>query len=329
MGQFTRENKGFTLIEILITMAVVSIIMVIVIAAFNIQQKSQVKQQLIAEVQQNGRAAMYMLARDIRMTSFGLGDGEVSYNIGSGETNYKAIEIVDGGPANPDRIEILYATPIDLIDTGSGEVNALTTAQITFLGDELKVDNIDGFDIGDWVIITNNSYSSLLKVTGVDEATKKLDYDYDTSLPPGIQLNSLKGGGAGYGAGSSVYKLRYMIYDVSGTGTAHPVMRVDRDGPIGPLPFETIAEDVEDLQAVYVFEDGDTASTYNDADADTTNDYADIRAVRVSVLARTRVQNENFKGDRRPAIENRVQGPSDSYGRRLLTLELKIRNFGL
>ncbi|MBW1814074.1 MAG: prepilin-type N-terminal cleavage/methylation domain-containing protein [Deltaproteobacteria bacterium] len=44
MVRYTKENRGFTLIEIMITMAVVSVIMVAVISAFDIQQKSQVKQ---------------------------------------------------------------------------------------------------------------------------------------------------------------------------------------------------------------------------------------------------------------------------------------------
>ncbi|MBW2364915.1 MAG: hypothetical protein JRF25_07545 [Deltaproteobacteria bacterium] len=284
--------------------------MVAVISAFDIQQKSQVKQQLIAEVQQNGRAATYMLARDIRMTSYGLGDGEVTY-YDSSDSNYKSyrsIEIVD---SNPDRIEILYATTVDLIDTGSGEVNALTTALITNSGETLTVDNATGFEDNDIVIITNGNYSSLLEVTNVVPPT--LGYVPGTGVNPlaGTQITT-KGS---YDVGSRVYKLRYMTYRVSYADPSHPVMQVDRDGPIGGLPFETIAEDIEDLQAVYVFEDGGTASAYNDTDADTTNDYADIRAVRITVDARTRVKRDSFKGD--------------GYGRRSLRLELKIRNFGL
>jgi len=291
-------------------MAVVSVIMVAVISAFDIQQKSQVKQQLIAEAQQNGRAATYMLARDIRMTSYGLGDGEVTYydSTDSNYKSYRAIEIVD---SNPDRIEILYATTVDLIDTGSGEVNASTTTLINNSGETLIVDNATGFNDNDLVIITNGSYSSLLEVATVVPPT--LGYVPGTGVNPlaGTQITT-KGS---YDVGSRVYKLRYMTYRVSYANPSHPVMQVDRDGPIGGLPFETIAEDIEDLQAAYVFEDGGTASSYNDADADTTNDYANIRAVKLTVVARTRVQRQSFKGD--------------GYGRRRLELELKVRNFGL
>lgn len=333
MGLCIRKNRGFTLVEILITMAVVSIIMVAVISAFNIQQKSQVKQQLIAEVQQNGRAAMYMLARDIRMASFGLGDGEVTYWDGLTYNSYRAVRIVDGGTNQPDRIEILYATPVDLTATsGAVGVNALTTAIVLLSDDNLNVDNVSGFQTGDTVIITNGSYSSLLEVTNI--VPPSLEHDPDTGLTPPInpplgQQITTKGP---YDVGSSVYKLRYLTYIVSNADPSHPVMQVDRTGPRDGDQFatdDTIAEDIEDLQAAYIFEDGFVSINGAYDPPGSNHDYAHIRAVRVSVLARTRAQNVNFSGGRRPKIENRQQGASDSYGRRLLTLELKIRNFGL
>lgn len=311
MGLNVREDSGFTLIEILITMAVVSIIMVAVIAAFNIQQKSQVKQQLIAEVQQNARAAMYMIARDIRMTGFGLGDGEVTYWEAIGESSYMAINIINGG-ANPDRIEVLYATPVDL--QNGCEVNALTTSLVNIAEDPLNVSGETCFVSGENVILTNGDHSSLLWLTDVQPQI--LGHDPDTGVnPPAGSVITAKGS---YDVGSTVYKLRYVTYAINGAGTDNPTLRLDDTGPIDGDQLgstDVIAEDIEDLQAVYVFEDGDTASAYNDTDADTTNDYADIRAVKVNIVARTRVKNENFDGD--------------GYGRRNLELELKIRNFGL
>lgn len=317
------KNKGFTLVELLVTMAVVSIIMVAVISAFNIQQKAQVKQQLITEVQQNGRAAAYMLARDIRMTSFGLGDGVVTYWDGSTHSNYSAINIEDGGNG-PDRIKILYAATLDLLNPAYLEVNALATTQVSLSQDVLNVDDATGFVPGELAIITNGDFSSIFQITGV--SPQNLGHNPDTGVnPPVDTMINPKGA---FGVGSAVYRLRYITYDVSYADPSHPVMRIDRDGPTGGSPFEIIAEDIEDLQAVYIFEDGVSA---NDLDVGPSNhDYAHIRAVRVTVLARTRVEKEEFKGGRRPTIENHLQGPSDdSYGRRLITLELKIRNFGL
>lgn len=309
MGIYRQENKGFTLIELLVTMAVVSIIMVAVISAFNIQQKSQVKQQLIAEVQQNVRAATYMLARDIRMASFGLGDGEVTYWDGASYQPYKAINIVN---SNPDRIEILYAVKKDIMDTGMNgtEVDALTTSLLTNSEDILNVDDATDIDAGDTMIIANGSHSSLIDITSIADAPK-LDHAPEVGVNPpiGQQITS-KGS---YDIGSRLYKLRYMTYDVSYDNPSHPVMRMDDTGPRNGDQFVKIAEDIEDLQAFYVFENGDELDYYNDAETDHT--YADIRAVKINITARTRTPRSDFGGD--------------GYGRRNLELELKIRNFGL
>ncbi|MBW1793384.1 MAG: PilW family protein [Deltaproteobacteria bacterium] len=61
------NNKGFTLIELLIAMAVSSIVMALIISAFGSQQKAHVTQQQVVDMQQNIRAAMYLMESEIRM----------------------------------------------------------------------------------------------------------------------------------------------------------------------------------------------------------------------------------------------------------------------
>ena len=61
------DNKGFTLIELLIAMAVSSIVMALIISAFGSQQKAHVTQQQVVDMQQNIRAAMYLMESEIRM----------------------------------------------------------------------------------------------------------------------------------------------------------------------------------------------------------------------------------------------------------------------
>src|SRR6056297_2166131 len=63
-------NKGFTLIEVLITLAISGIIMTGVYTAFKSQQDSYLAQEQVAEMQQNIRTGLDIMTREIRMAGF-------------------------------------------------------------------------------------------------------------------------------------------------------------------------------------------------------------------------------------------------------------------
>lgn len=64
------DHKGFTLIEILISLAITTIVMAGIFSTFNAQSKSFSAQQQVTEMQQNARAAMDMMTREIRMAGY-------------------------------------------------------------------------------------------------------------------------------------------------------------------------------------------------------------------------------------------------------------------
>ncbi len=61
------SNQGFTLLELVVAMALVGIIMAGVYATYFSQQKSYLVQDQVAAMQQNLRAGMFYMERDIRM----------------------------------------------------------------------------------------------------------------------------------------------------------------------------------------------------------------------------------------------------------------------
>ena len=63
----SNDTPGFTLVELLIAMAVAGIVMAGVYSAYSSQQRSYMAQEQIAAVQQNLRVAMYFMEREIRM----------------------------------------------------------------------------------------------------------------------------------------------------------------------------------------------------------------------------------------------------------------------
>ena len=62
-----KNQNGFTLIEILIALAIAGVVMAGVYSAYYSQQKSYVTQEQVVAMQQNLRAAMYYMEREIRM----------------------------------------------------------------------------------------------------------------------------------------------------------------------------------------------------------------------------------------------------------------------
>lgn len=64
------NNKGFSLIELLIAMAISAIVMMAIYSAYESQQKAYVMQEKVVDMQQNIRAGMYLMAREIRMAGY-------------------------------------------------------------------------------------------------------------------------------------------------------------------------------------------------------------------------------------------------------------------
>lgn len=107
-----RDKRGFTLVELMIALAMSGIIVAAVYAAYNIQQRSYYSQGQVVEMQQNLRAAMELISGDIRMAAYDP-DGEASANI---------------PVATPGRLQVL----MDLNDDGdAADANESVTFDIS------------------------------------------------------------------------------------------------------------------------------------------------------------------------------------------------------
>jgi len=64
------SQKGFTIVELLVAMAISMVVMAAVYSTYRSQQTSYIIQDQVSATQQNIRAAMYSLVRDIQMAGF-------------------------------------------------------------------------------------------------------------------------------------------------------------------------------------------------------------------------------------------------------------------
>jgi type IV pilus assembly protein PilW len=63
-------SQGFTLVEILVALTIISIVIASAINSYVGQQKSELSQTQLVEMQQNIRAAMYIMSIEIRMAGY-------------------------------------------------------------------------------------------------------------------------------------------------------------------------------------------------------------------------------------------------------------------
>jgi type IV pilus assembly protein PilW len=65
-----RNNKGYTVVELLVAMVLAGAVMAAVYSAYDSQQKGYLLNEQIVDAQQNLRAAMFLMERDIRMAGY-------------------------------------------------------------------------------------------------------------------------------------------------------------------------------------------------------------------------------------------------------------------
>ena len=97
-------QRGLTLIELMVALALSFIVIGAVYRTFTSQQRTYTIQDQVAEAQQNARVAMNILMRDLRMAGHGKPEGNV---VIGGETYSHSIDVEKGPNEDPDTIILL------------------------------------------------------------------------------------------------------------------------------------------------------------------------------------------------------------------------------
>jgi type IV pilus assembly protein PilW len=84
-----RSSNGFTLVELMVAMAISLLVMGSIYSVYQSQQRSYVVQEQVTAMQQNLRAGMAMLTRDIRMAGY---DPTRANNLGITVANNNGIQ---------------------------------------------------------------------------------------------------------------------------------------------------------------------------------------------------------------------------------------------
>ena len=178
------NHKGFTLIELLVAMTVGLVVMAGVSMTFKSQQKSYLLQEQMAAMQQNLRAAMFHMERELRMAGC---DPNLTANaqfVTANATSITFTQDIRGGGTDGSQPDG------DTDDPTENITYYLNDIDMDGRGDELRRIDTNPGGIGDQVIADN---ISALNFVYLDQAGTQLDDDGAGNVTVGIpQIRSVE-----------------------------------------------------------------------------------------------------------------------------------------
>ncbi|MFH1090488.1 MAG: PilW family protein, partial [Pseudomonadota bacterium] len=296
-------------------------VMTIMFTMFRTANRSYIRQDYVAEMQQNLRVAMYYVARDVRMAGCGLNlfSGLVPNIQIFNDTDsawHFVLPITGANSAvGPDTFTVFYG------DIKSGAYDASITGPMPDASAELNVDAVASFKEGNTVIVTNGITATLFVVSEVQAAALKLQHNPAASVfNPPAAFKAFPAG-AGYGTGSLLFNFGasvWVTYAINQSDPLHPRLIADyHDG----TAVRIIADNIEDMQLHYFLNDGSEVDNPVGFESK-------IQAVRINVVAR--VDKQDFEGVifKPLNLEDRVwlSPPDDGFRRRVLSTIARLRN---
>lgn len=324
------NNRGFTLVELLLAMAISGVVAVAAYSVFISSTWSSRTQEEVAEVQQNVRVAMDRLTKDIRTAGYGLPVSPTSLDFGGGNVFTSPIT-TSNSTTGPDSITILG------IGYKVGDLkNAASDATCNGANDQFVCLELTG-DFDRFLDDSSNFKASrkYISINGADFhelSTTTSDHDRTNKK---LKLASTLA--RDYPDGTPYYILQAVQYtiatDLTGCSSANPCLASQDFTDLRGAGRQPVAEGIEDIQFAYGLDIDrdrriDYAGSYDAADfAGVPSDDSAILAVRVNVVARSaHIDSQKPGGLGRPAVEDRAQGAADGYRRRVLTKVIKVRN---
>ncbi len=233
-------SRGFTMVEMMVTVAIISMILTIVYSTFFRAQGNAQRMNALVESRQNARAACQLIEREVRMA--GSGWGRLACNINYSGQQFQVTPIDPGyAGANSDTLSIIGGFV--------GNATKLRATMSTCTTD-IPVQSISGFSVGDLVVVTSGASAHLFQVTGTASSPAVLRHASSSPWNPASSYANWPPGG--YGVNAEVYKSTWTQYRFDPTTFTRPsLVRIENNG----LP-QVVAQTVVAFEVWYLMQDG-------------------------------------------------------------------------
>ena len=258
-----RQNKGITLIELLVALVITGILVGAIYRTFIGQQKTYTVQEQVVDMQQNVRGGINRMMREIRMAGFGNVSMLLPAPYGSGPG------VTIGGKTYNDVVNANYpvAGSVTILSAmGSTTLTAIPATNQVTVNSLTDTHGNTLFDLGDRQYVSIGGLESY-RITNIAGTTLTLSgnltYNHSVNTP--------------------VFAIRAISYQV-GMVDGKPTLLRDENTGAGGQP---LTDNIETLQFVYLKDDGITQ----------TANPPDIRIVQVTLRARTNDSDPEYKSD--------------------------------
>lgn len=283
------NRKGLTLIELLIALIISSVLIAAIYKTFISQQQTYTVQEQVVDMQQNIRAAINQMIREIRMAGFGI-QNAVFWGADGMHGKYK--NIIHPGD---DGKSITIVGAYEEVTYVAEDFNLITSPDRR----KIKIKNASFFDTGGLKYISFNGTEShrIKSITYIADSDPNKSC-YELELFDELTEDHPKGEPV-----FRVYAITYSL-GVDSDGKTLLLRNDNVPGGLGPQP---VAENIESLRFKYTLKDG---TEFWDTVPGNRRD--EIRMVQVTIVARTDRVDPNLSGD--------------GFRRRTLTTNIQLRN---
>lgn len=330
-----RNHQGFTITELMVSVALMAIVIVWLMGFFVVQNRSYVVTDEVAEAQQNSRTLLDLMEREIRAAGMLVPENGAA----CGVDNTNAPDVLYVGDADAIDPTNQNVANLGAAVTGGLGTNTLTVNSTVLDGSPYYITTTPGVPTSDFRCDTGNCGGANGVGGGViliDAAnpSRGVACGTITAIPNAttIQLSAAINLG---GIASNTPKMLAI--------PAHVYTVVQNQLRRDNL---ALANDVEDLQVAYFFDvipNGNVDSIaqeypgsspalggvqYNSGAWDGTR----LREIRVNVVVRSRTADLNLQNSQPQATENRTglvpDPPGQNFHRRVVTSTVRLRNLG-
>jgi prepilin-type N-terminal cleavage/methylation domain-containing protein len=249
MKGMLRKEAGITLIELMVVLVLAAIVTASIYATFIAQQKSYATQTRVSDIQQNARAALTLMERDLRMAGAGVGESGFTVQSFAGNNITNFITVVHNA-GQPDQITVVYAA--QLISNVTG-----VTANTVTLSDISSVPNL-GTNGKQYIAF--ETLNVVYTITGIAGPVLTLNSEPPAYLAAIVNADPVTGAAI---TGARAYLVKAITYQVDKSidpSTGQPRNTLERvaSDQVGTVPdpkdlWNDVANYITDLQVVWPF----------------------------------------------------------------------------